>query len=165
MYWSWQVLHADCIVYDSIITPHAFPTGWLINAIDYLQHWWQGEIIALLYSKLFIFQCVCVCSHARTQALMKIHLCVGRKGQINQKDRKRKLGTQWKSMPFNHCFQYTKNTHFLMLPNRCLALQLNYSFTFLFTNTYWAPTLARQIFPPHLYKKTNLKKNESLSMF
>lgn len=56
MYWSWQVLHADCIVYDSIITPHAFPTGYMINAIDYLQHGWQGGTGALLYSKPFVFQ-------------------------------------------------------------------------------------------------------------
>lgn len=59
------MLHADCIVYDSIITPHAFPTGYMINAIDYLQHGGQGGIGALLYSKQFAFQDahVYTCTH------------------------------------------------------------------------------------------------------
>lgn len=129
MYWSWQVLHADCIVYDSIITPHAFPTGWLINAIDYLQQWWQEGIIALLCSKLFVFPvcmhaCVCVC-FTRTQAPMKIYLYIGGKGGINQKKRKRKLRTQRTLMSI-----IVFSTRFLMLPNRWLVLYLNYSFTF-----------------------------------
>lgn len=131
MYWSWQVLHADCIVYDSIITPHAFPTGWLINAIDYLQHWWQEGIIALLFSKLFVFPvcmhaCVCMCvCFTRTQAHMKIYLYIGGKGGINQKKRKRKLRTQRTLMSI-----IVFSTCFLMLPNRWLVLYLNYSFTF-----------------------------------
>lgn len=52
MYWSWQALHADCIAYDSIITPRAFHTSWLINAIDYLQHWWHEGITVLLQANL-----------------------------------------------------------------------------------------------------------------
>lgn len=47
-----KVLHADCIVYHSIITPHAFHPSWFINVIDYLQHWWQKGIIALLHTEL-----------------------------------------------------------------------------------------------------------------
>ena len=58
------MLHADSIVYDSIITLHSFPTGCVINAIDYLQHGWQEGISAPLYSKVFAFQGTRVCVHA-----------------------------------------------------------------------------------------------------
>lgn len=161
MYWSWQVLHADCIVYDSIITPHAFPTGWLINAIDYLQHWWQVGIIALLYSKLFVFQCacVCVCMHTRTHACKRsgIHRqpwisTMGGEGGISQKGKKRKLRTQWRLWPFKYCFRYTKNNHFLRLPD-ITTLQL---FTHYFTLKYFTICtnyMPGTFFPHQLYAR------------
>lgn len=139
MYWSWQVLHADCIVYDSIITPHAFPTGWLINAIDYLQHWWQGGITALLYCTLFVFQCVfmyVLCVRIRARKRLGIHRhpwtsTMSGKGGISQEEKKTEDTVR--IMAFQTLF-LVHQKYFLRLPDRYLTLHFSYSFIILFTN-------------------------------
>lgn len=100
---------------------------------------------------VYISVCICVCARVflSTQTSVKIHLVHGQEGRKNQKGRKGKLMTQWRSMPFNHCFQYTKNAYFLMLPNKCLALHFNYSFTF-----YSQVFTEHQLYARHIFLLT-----------
>lgn len=145
MYWSWQVLHADCIVHDSIITSHAFPSGWLINAIDYLQHWWQGEITALLYPKLCLYLSVHVCVFLSTQVPRKIPLHMGRKGRKTRRVGKENWGhgeDQW-------CLSITVFSASKALTSYCFQIDVqHYTLIIhsLFIHKYWLSTNSRYIF-------------------